>query len=63
VAYGKRFRVLGSGFWVQGSGFRVLGFWVQGSMVLGSGVEDSGFRAVVGPKSAQSNRKGTTIDA
>jgi hypothetical protein len=58
----------GSGFWVQGSGFRVLdsGFWGSGFkvlMVLGSGVEDSGFRAVVGPKSAQSNRKGTTIDA
>jgi hypothetical protein len=45
-----RFRVLGSGFWVQGFGFRVLGsgFKVQGSgfWVLGSGfkVQVSGIK-------------------
>jgi hypothetical protein len=33
----QRFRVLGSGFWVQG-------FWVQGSKVQGSKVQGSGFR-------------------
>jgi predicted nucleic acid-binding Zn ribbon protein len=37
-------KVLGSGFWVQGSGFRVQRFRVQGSKVQGSGFKGSGFR-------------------
>jgi hypothetical protein len=55
-------KVLGSGFWVQGSGFRVQRFRVQGSGFKGSGFRVQRFR-VQGSKVQGSGFKGSRFRA